>query len=164
SRRLPLLAIIVLTALCCVSRSVAQPANDNFTNATVIIGLSGTVNGNNFNATTEPGEPVFVAGAFNEESVWYRWTAPTSGTATFSTLGSIDADGVDPMDTIMGIYTGSSVDALTSIVENDDGAVDLTSLVTFPAVAGQTYYVLVSGFGPTEGTIRLTWSVSTLAA
>src|SRR4051812_26575512 len=144
-----------------LSQSSAQPANDNFTNATVVSGLSGTANGNNFNATTEPGEPVFVAVGFNEESVWYRWTAPASGSATFSTLGSVDADGVDPMDTILGIYTGNSVDSLSSIIENDDGPVDLTSLVTFPAIAGQTYYILVSGFGPTEGTIRLTWSVST---
>jgi hypothetical protein len=50
------------------------PANDNFVNAQVITGSSGTVSGTNVNATTEVGEPGF-AGA----SVWYAWNSSQGG-------------------------------------------------------------------------------------
>ena len=83
----------------------AQPANNNFVDAWLIDGAAGTTNGSNVGATSESGEPnIFGVGA--GESVWYTWTAPADGSYTFSTAGS-------DFDSLVGIYTGTAVDALT---------------------------------------------------
>src|SRR5659263_181624 len=61
----------------------AQSANDNFANAQVITGSSGTTAGNNFLATREPGEPGhhISPSVPTDTSVWFAWTAPSNGTA-----------------------------------------------------------------------------------
>ncbi|RZA12426.1 MAG: hypothetical protein EOP02_30290, partial [Proteobacteria bacterium] len=49
-------------------------------------------------------------------------------------------------DTLLAVYTGDSVDALTSKASNDNvSATDLTSKVTVNVVAGTTYYIAVDG-------------------
>jgi hypothetical protein len=69
---------------------------------------------------------------------------------TISTAGS-------NFDTVMVIYTGQSVDALTVIEENDDYAYpDIrTSQVTFDVVPGATYRIAVDGFDGATGSINL---------
>ena len=122
------------------------PTNDNFANAiAVALGSGGTltVSGYNTNATRETGEPTHAsnAAANKGHSVWWKWVAPSAGSATFDTRGSF-------FDTTMGVYTGTSVSALTTIGTNDDitsGTVT-TSSVTFNATAGTTYYIAVDGF------------------
>ncbi|HEV2829405.1 MAG TPA: NF038122 family metalloprotease [Pyrinomonadaceae bacterium] len=138
--------------------AVPTPANDNFINAQVITGNSGTANGTNKFATKETGEPIHSAdGVASAKSVWYRWTAPNSGTATITTLGS-------NYDTLLAVYTGSAVNGLTLPSEsfrNDDevpGSV-FTSRVDFPAVAGTTYQIAVDGYGGDQGDVTLTWSL-----
>ena len=56
------------------------PPNDNFADAVVITGQSGQVQGTNVGATSELGEPQHGYGY--GLSVWYRWTAPSTGLAT----------------------------------------------------------------------------------
>ncbi len=54
------------------------PDNDKFENSTQLSGTSFTVAGNNIAATLENGEtPVHISAAGS--TVWYDWTAPTSG-------------------------------------------------------------------------------------
>src|SRR5678815_1756452 len=89
------------------------PPNDNFANAEVISGSSGTVNGTSSFATREAGEPTFPTGTGGGRSVWYNWTAPGTGQATFDTNGS-------SFDTILAAYTGSAVNALALLKANDD--------------------------------------------
>ena len=123
------------------------PGNDNFANAQVLPGGAGTVTGFNENATKETGEPNH-AGNTGGRSVWYRWTAPQSGPATFDTLTS-------NFDTLLAIYTGSAVNALTVVGSNDDSGGGLQSSVTFNAVAGTIYRIAVDGFGAETGNITL---------
>src|SRR4029453_13648523 len=59
------------------------PANDDFANAEAISGESGSVAGTTVGASRQPGEPDYL-----EASVWYRWTAPSNGWATFELCGS----------------------------------------------------------------------------
>ena len=80
------------------------PNNDNFAAAQVIASSSGTTSGNNTLATKETGEPDH-AGNPGGKSVWYAWTAPSSGTWTFDTIGSA-------FDTLLAVYTGSTVEQL----------------------------------------------------
>ncbi len=125
----------------------AAPANDNFINAFVLSGTKPTAAGFNVNATFEFAEP-YHAGNFPTHTVWWSWTAPTNGLMTFGTRGS-------DFDTVLAVYTGSSVMALTSIGSSDDSDGEQTSRVTFWANAGTTYHLVVDGFGAATGNILL---------
>ena len=129
------------------------PANDDFANAQVISGKEGTVAGTNVNATLEDGEPTH-ADTGGDASVWYRWTAPATGSVSFSTQGS-------DFDTVLAVYTGTAVDDLTEVASNDDAGIGTQSVVHFHADAGQTYYIAVDGtdYGgiTAQGKIVLTW-------
>src|SRR5687768_1643410 len=85
------------------------PANDNFASAQTITGCSGTVTGTNIGATRESGEPNHSPdNGGGNRSIWYRWQAPASSTVTFTTAGS-------GFDTVLGVYSGSSVGSLSSL-------------------------------------------------
>jgi hypothetical protein len=131
----------------------AAANNDNFANA-IVIQSGQTLTASNAAATRQAGEPT-ILGNPGGHSEWWSWTATTSGTVTISTVGS-------DFDTLLGVYTGSAVNALTLVAQNDDaipGGSDLTSFVTFTAVAGTTYFIAVDGFNGATGTIVLTLSL-----
>lgn len=120
--------------------------NDNFTNAIVVAGPTGGFAGSNVGATKEPGEPTHEAfGNAGGASIWYRWTAPSNMNAVVSTEGS-------SIDTVLAVYTGSSVNGLSPIVRNDDRGTnanslrDKTSLTNFPALSGVTYRIAIDGY------------------
>ena len=136
----------------------SPPPNDNFANAQVITGNSGSVNGTNDFATKETGEPTHSPdNVFSGKSIWYRWTAPNSGTVTMTTVGST-------YDTLLAVYTGSAVNALNlpAVARNDDednpGGI-LTSKVVFSAVGGTTYQIAVDGYGGDQGAVTLNWTL-----
>jgi len=123
-----------------------QP-NDNFAAATniTLAGSAATVTGFNTNATKEAGEPNH-AGNIGGRSVWWKWTAPSGGSVTLTTQGSV-------FDTTLGIYLGPAVNSLTTISSGDDvqaGVIQYSS-VTFTAVGGVTYYFAVDGFNASDG-------------
>lgn len=61
--------------------------NDNFTDAIVWSTNNGTFRGTNTLATEEANEPGWwLSGASG--SLWWRWTAPSSGDFSFNTAGS----------------------------------------------------------------------------
>jgi hypothetical protein len=138
----------------------SPPPNDNFANAQVVSGCSGSVTGTNIAATKEAGEPPNPDSPTSIRSVWYRWQAPSTGSVTIDTLGS-------DFDTVLAVYTGSSLNALTLIANNDDAVPNsvLTSKVTFNATQGIIYRITVNGFdnggslGDT-GNIKLNWTES----
>jgi len=145
------------TATAVLAAAAAGPANDAFATAQVISGLPGSTSGSNLGATRELGEPNH---AYNRggASVWYKWQAPSSGTVDFSTSDST-------FDTLLAVYKGSSVGALTEVASNDEiNPTNSTSRVTFSAVAGTIYYVAVDGYfdGSTtaQGGISLNWSLT----
>jgi hypothetical protein len=133
----------------------SPPPNDNFANAQVITGISGTVKGTNAFATKEAGEPSHSPdGNPGGKSVWYRWTAPGSGSVSLNTSGS-------NFDTLLAVYTGSTVNGLVAITKNDDvtpGVVTISS-VQFNAVAGTTYQIAVDGFDADQGNISLNFTM-----
>lgn len=128
------------------------PANNNFASATTILlsGTSAQVAGSNVMATKEAGEPNHAAGEAGGRSVWWRWVAPGNGRTTVTTQGS-------NFDTLLAVYTGSAVSALTSLGSNDDvtRGVVRTSSVAFDAVGGTTYYFAVDGWSGRFGVIQL---------
>src|SRR5207249_11919057 len=110
--------------------SATGPANDFCSNGSAISGVSATLARSNVGATKETGEPNH-AGNTGGKSVWWSWTAPSAGSVTIDTRGS-------GFDTLLGVYTGTSVSSLTTIASNDDSA-GVQSSVTFNALAGTTY-------------------------
>jgi hypothetical protein len=114
----------------------------------------------NVAATKETGEPNH-AGNAGGTSVWWNWTAPASGTATIMTANS-------SFDTSLGVYTGSSVSALTPIASNNDvSGSDKTSTVVFSAVGGTTYRIAVDGwrtdnFSKTTGAVNLSVALTNI--
>jgi uncharacterized repeat protein (TIGR01451 family) len=133
--------------------ALGAPANDNFAAAQNLTGTGGRITANNANATKEAGEPNH-AGNTGGKSVWWSWTAPASGLASIDTHGST-------FDTLLAVYTGASVTALTQVAANDnDGSPGNTSGVTFPATAGTNYMIAVDGAAGAFGAITLNWSLS----
>src|SRR5262249_50136848 len=133
------------------------PANDNFANAQTITACTGSTTGTNFGPTKESGEPSHdppdSTSLSPSHTVWYQWQAPSSGSVTLTTAGS-------DFDTILAVYTGSTVNSLSQIVFNDDvqTGVIVTSTVTFVATAGINYKIAIDGWGGDQGTIKLNWT------
>ena len=134
-----------------------SPDNDNFASRQTLTGASTTVYGRNLGATKETGEPNH-AGNAGGKSVWYSWTAPHSGLVEVTTAKSVTTAGAS-WNTLLAVYTGSSVSALTLQAGNDDSGISLdgsgTSRLTFNATSGATYQIAVDGFGGASGFIRL---------
>lgn len=126
-------------------------ANDNFANRATLTGASGVVSGINFCATKESGEPNH-AGNAGGHSVWFRWVAPRSGAALFTTEGS-------RIDTLLAVYTGTGLGDLTLVAENDDvGGGATYSSVSFPVTLGVEYFVAVDGKNGDAGNYQLSYS------
>ena len=129
---------------------LAQVVGDNFSAAIPLAGEAGTLAASNVGATSEPGEPNHSETA-GGHSVWYSWTTLATGGVAFDTAGS-------GFDTVLAVYTGVSVDALTLVAANNDIATNnTTSRVVFRAVAGTTYRIAVDGASSNSGSYVLTW-------
>jgi hypothetical protein len=127
------------------------PANDNFASPTTLTGATGKISTNSGRSTGEPGEPNH--GSIPDRSVWYTWTAPETGPAVFHTRES-------SYDTVLAAYTGTTITGLTQRASNDQFNGTNQSKITFNAIAGTTYRIVVDGFGNTTGSVGLQWTTS----
>jgi hypothetical protein len=123
-------------------RTAQSPANDDFANAVVLTGSPVSVIGSNREATLEAGEP-----SYYDDSVWYRWVAPSYGPYTVSIEGGFAQLLVTP-------YTGSSLTNLVRATmtsrapeQNFTGRID--------AIAGFEYFLAVSSYAGAGGPFRL---------
>ena len=127
-----------------------RPANDDFANATVISGSTGTAGDVDLlGASGQVGEPV-LDGDSDGASVWYRWTAPVSDTFTFA-VSSTDPEA----DTLVGALRGSQLGDLT-ILRSSRAPDGPPSEITFSAIEGRAYYLMVDAVVP--GPASLAWS------
>jgi thiol-disulfide isomerase/thioredoxin len=148
-------AIVALFALAWAGQSDAAPINDNFANATALFGVT-NITISNADATVEQGETSH-AGEPTESTLWWKWTAPFTGTFNVTTSNSVATSGL-PLDTVVAVYVGNSVSNLTYVLANDDttaGEYGATwSRCVFRAYAGETLMIAAGSLGAT-GTIRL---------
>ena len=114
-----------------------RPFNDDFADRALLSGPNVRIRSNNEGATAQTGEQTHaVAGS---TSLWWSWAAPSTSRVTFDTVGSA-------YDTALAIYTGSSLNSLTSVASNDNtSGSTTTSRVQIDAVGGTTYHVAVTG-------------------
>jgi hypothetical protein len=121
------------------------PPNDNFANRIGLAGETANATGSNIEATQEVDEPT-QSGTIN--SVWWTWTAPSSGNYTFDTQGS-------GFDTYLYLFTGNDLPNLSQVAADDDSGEGLTSLITQNVTAGTTYQIAVDGYQSLTGEIQL---------
>ncbi len=145
-------ALAFMAALLVVGAMPASAAtNDNFANAKVVtIGTAfNSVNSAGF--TKEAGEPVASGGfpAGGGCSAWWVWTATFTGPVAASTKGS-------NFDTVLDVWTGTQVNALSRVNFNDDyqygdpvsgsGTASRTSMCVFNAIINTVYHIRVDGY------------------
>ena len=130
---------------------VAVSGNGDFPDGWVIPSLPFSGSQSTASMTTEFGEPTSLpdcrpaATVPIGSTVWYRLTAPASGTVVADTIGS-------DFDTIVAAYTGDAVNILSALACNDDApGLMLLSRVSIPVTAGETYHIQVGGFGSASG-------------
>jgi hypothetical protein len=113
------------------------PGNDNRANATALT-AGNPRNSDNVGSTEEASEDLVCPSPNNRplgSTVWYRFEAPSHGSATFSSSGDLD--------TVMQVYRGNETAPLAC---NDDGPNQVgPSSVTVPVTQG-TYFIQVGGF------------------
>ncbi|RTL52746.1 MAG: IPTL-CTERM sorting domain-containing protein [Rhodocyclaceae bacterium] len=134
----------------------ARPGNNAFAARTTLSGSSGSTSGTDLLATEEAGEPQH-AGVGGSHSVWWKWTAPAAGQLSINTHGS-------GFDTLLAVYTGNAVAALTPVASNDnDGSSGNASGLLFQAVAGTEYQIAVDGANNAAGSVALNWALNASA-
>ncbi|HXV59011.1 MAG TPA: hypothetical protein VD704_14200 [Gaiellaceae bacterium] len=144
-----LLVLVAVLGASTATASAAPPFNDGFGSAQVLAGEAGDVTATSREATKEVGEPPH-AGNAGGASVWFRWVAQRDGTLTVWLTQTT-------FNTVLGIYTGTSVDALTEIASNDDYGAGTASRVTIAVDSGVEYRIAVDGVGGANGSFRIRW-------
>jgi hypothetical protein len=135
--------------------AVERPANDAFADRTLLTGASGDVTADTRLATRETDEPVH-AGESGGASLWWTWTAPQAGVATFDTFGS-------GFDTLLALYAGDALDALIPLSANDDASGGRQSRASIAVEAGDVLQIAVDGYAGDRGDVTLAWSTAPLA-
>lgn len=130
--------------------------NDNCCGA-VAVGIPSATAGTTVGATLDAPTPPVCDGpgvadrggntAVTAPSVWYTVTSPVNQTIYADVLNASH-------DSKLTVYTGSC-GALTCVTMNDDINAAFKSKVAWQATAGQTYLVMVHGFGTGTGTFTL---------
>ena len=94
-------------------------AQTSFSSPQVLTGDWGSVTNDNTGNVPDPGFSG-IAGFLPFAPVWYQWTAPQSGEVELDTIGSVDDFLGQPLDTVLGVYTGNNVATLNQVAANDD--------------------------------------------
>jgi hypothetical protein len=156
----------LVCAFCVLMCAGTAHANNNFSatapfGGTQIIGTSGNLVATTAGANGQTGEPGALPAGSTLNTMWYAWTAPASGAATFETCSNTQT----VVDTVIAAYTGNAVNALVQLVQNDDTTGCATtsnanygSRITFAATAGTTYHIQVDGYNNATGAFRLAWT------
>lgn len=130
--------------------------NDNFANARTLEGSSFLDKTSTSSATRETSEPAH-AGQTATKSLWWKWTAVGNGRLQVNTKGS-------GFDTVLAVYTGSSLATLQAVTANDNAATSVKySQVDFTTSRGTTYYFAVDGVSGASGAVTLTGGGTSLA-
>ena len=130
---------------------IGEPPNDHFQAAAPIGGESGSVRGEIYGASVQHGEP--TPGGFGYgASVWYRWTAPATGTWRFDLHGTQFA-------AAFGVYSGERVAGLVDHRSSYDA-----SELFVPVRSGVTYSILLNSDYRNLGDLVLNWRRATAPA
>ena len=116
--------LLLLLAVCVASTGRAQTS---FAGAEVITGAWGSVTNDNSGVIADVGAPN-NAGNPPNAPLWYQWTAPYDGVVEMDTIGSVNEITIPyfndvatiNLDTVLAVYTGTTLSALNQVAANDD--------------------------------------------
>ena len=147
--RSPWFRVISFGLLSLLARpALAAPPNDSFSSPTIVSGFPATASGSNVDASLQVNESLSDSwDGDGDASVWFQWTSPTSGPVQIDTFGS-------DFDTMLAEWTGTAVNALTLLTENDQYNGD-QSAVFVSVTAGTIYRLGVYGWRNEQGAIAL---------
>jgi len=112
--------------------------NDDLADATPLTGLPVATTGDTAFSTHETNENAH-AGIVGFGSIWYAWTAPSTGNVLIDTCGS-------SVDTQLGVYANGGAFPLTEIDSNNDDC-GTASRVFLSATASTIYLIAIDGAG-----------------
>ncbi len=135
---------------------MAPPPNNDFANAEVITGGSGSTSGTTIDATPDWPPTEFW---FGDGNVWYAWTCPVTCAATFTLSGDI-VDTDNHTDPLITVYTGPDFAGQLYRATGFSFFGSSPIEASFVALAGTTYYIEVDYYTTvTPGaTFALAWS------
>lgn len=122
--------------------------NDNCANAIAV--TNGTYSGSTSSATRDGSAS--CGRSSNTRDVWYKYTAPASGTLALNSCGS-------GYDTVLSLHSACPGTSTNQLVCNDDCGGSpcggTASCLTRSVTAGVTYYIRVSGYNGASGSFTL---------
>jgi hypothetical protein len=141
---------VIVTAIYTYDAAQGAPKGDYFADPIVITGTSGsrTID-DNAPYTVEDGEPLHTRRPrdgggytynYQYHTIWYKWTAPGSGTMTFKTRMPHYYGG-----TYVAVYTGetlSSIERLAFSIDYDNPSDDYRTSVSVNVTQGETYRIV----------------------
>lgn len=122
------------------------PPNDDRANATPIV-AGGAALTTNTGATLEAGEPANCLNSLYAKTIWFRYSVPAIGTASFSVAGAQST-----LNTVLAVYRG---DASTPLACNDDALAGTPGGSSIPSIqpAGAAvdvepgdYFIQIGGY------------------
>jgi len=116
-----------------------RPFNDDFADRAKLSGDEIHVRSSNVGATRQSGEP----SATGKATLWWTWTAPSTGQASFDLTGSSYSN------CSLTIYSGISLGSLSSLASVS--APPASSKITMSVVAGQQYQISAGSTGADTG-------------
>ncbi len=142
----------------------ANPVNDNICNA-IALTLGNTVTGNNEDATaqgsaehnlsipivTDATKKGWIIDRNIHNSIWYKFVAPTTGVVNVSAIANFDVQ--------LALFAGNctNIAGLSLLSASDDLITENeTSFNSYCLTAGQTYYIMIDGFGTESGDVDVT--------
>lgn len=151
-------SLLLAAALLGCSAGQVLANADNFSAATEITGnIYESSNLSIMNFTAQAGEPGLRYGSTGAgKTAWWKWVTTEDGFCTVDTLRHPENAAI--YDTLVGVYTGTQVDALTLVGFSDDHWTNIdaasyrSSSCAFYATKGTTYYIAADGYDPTSVT------------
>src|ERR1035437_8514788 len=107
-----------LVILACFAADVGR-AQFTFATAYPLSGDLGSVVNDNASAIRDASAPN-IAGVPANKPLWYQWTPPVDGEVELDTIGSVDDAHGTPLNTVLGVFTGTSRTSLNQVAANDD--------------------------------------------
>jgi len=128
---------------------VPAPANDYFTNATKVPPGGTVYVSNNKFAGMETGEPLHAGVATVAGSLWWSWSPSVTTNFFIDTTGS-------EIDTVLAVYTGTSISNLTSLAATNDVGASQQAYLKLNVTAGASYRIAVASTSSNSlGSLRL---------
>ena len=152
---------VIVSATYTYDAAQGAPKGDYFDDPIVITGANGSRRIEDNSAyTVEAGEPnhTLQNGGYYYQyhTVWYKWTAPGSGTMSFATQASTSTT---LYQTFVAVYTGDTMASISRLaVATTPGGGDYATTVSLEVEQGMTYRIVGMIGRDVTTDFTLTWS------